>query len=438
MRVSVTDRQRISERDLRSTVELAPTLALPWLIKLRYVMLGGEAIFVCVAAFVAHVPLLLLPLLALLAVTLVSNLFFRRLSHAIGARLAMGWILVADVVSLTVGLALVGAPANPFSLLYLVQITLSAVVLSKAWTRSLGGVSILGFGLLFFFHVPVPALEGHHLGASFTIHLVCMWISFVAAATLITVLVGKVSETLRNHELELLRLQNLLGRQEKITSLATLAAGAAHEMGTPLGTIAIASRELERYAVERNVDQHVAAEAKLIRSEVDRCGRILREMSSQGAEFTGETPTVVAIGTLLEQLRDSFPDRQRGSIRVQAAAELRVTLPAETTRQALAALVKNAIEASSAGQSVQLAGEAEQGVLRFIVKDSGAGMSPEVLHRIAEPFYTTKQAERGMGLGTFLVRTFAEDMGGALIFDSSVNQGTTAILELPLATATRE
>lgn len=408
-------------------------LALPWLIRLRYLLLGGETIVLAVAAFVAHIELRLLPLSALLAAALISNLLFGRISHVFGARRAVGGILVADVVALTAGLALSGGPANPFTLLYLVQITLSAVVLSKPWTWSLGGLSIAGFGLLFFAHAHVPALEGHHPGGSFSAHLVGMWVAFIAAALLITVLVGKVSDVLRNHELELLRLQKLLGRQEKIASLATLAAGAAHAMGTPLATIAIVAKELERYATEKSSDPHLASEALLIRSEVERCGRILREMSAQGAELVGETSSVISVRTLLEQLRNSFPESQRSAIKVETAPVQTVRLPVETTLQVMAALVKNAIEASPAGKPVQLSGNAAEGVLRLIVKDSGIGMQPEVLQQIAEPFYTTKDSGQGMGLGTFLARTYAEEMGGALVFESIVNQGTTAILELPFA-----
>ena len=433
MRVSVTDRQQVSEQDLRSTRELAPMLALPWLIRLRYLLLGGEALVLAVAALAAHIELLLLPLSSLLAAALISNLMFVRLSRVLGARRAVGGILVADVVALTAGLALSGGPANPFTLLYLVQITLSAVVLSKPWTWSLGGLSIVGFGLLFFFHAPVPALEGHHAAGSFSVHLMGMWIAFIAAALLITVLVGKVSDVLRNHELELLRLQKLLGRQEKIASLATLAAGAAHAMGTPLATIAIVAKELERYATEKSSDPHLASEALLIRSEVERCGRILREMSAQGAELVGETPSAINVGTLLEQLRNSFPESQQSAIEIETAPVQMVRLPVETTRQVMAALVKNAIEASPVGKPAQLSGNVDEGVLRLIVKDFGTGMQPEVLQQIAEPFYTTKGSGQGMGLGTFLARTYAEEMGGTLVFESIVNQGTTAILELPLA-----
>ena len=419
---------------MRPTSELAPALVLPWLRRLRYGILAGECVLIFAAVLLAGVPLPLVWLAIPLAFALVSNLCLDRLSILIGARRMLGSILVLDVILLTALLAFSGGAANPFSLLYLVQITLSAVVLSRSWTWSLGILSILGFGFLFFFHVPLLALEEHHATNNFSAHLVGMWIAFVAAAVLISILVGKVSQTLRNHEQELLRLQSLVARQERVSSLAALAAKAAHEMGTPLGTIAIVAKELERYSRNTGTNEHVAAEAKLIRSEVERCSLILRGMSSQGAELTGETPTLVSVADLLQQLRELFPEPQRKAIEVNVPQDLSASLPIETTRQVLSALVKNAIEASPAGQTVHVAGETEMGVLRFTVKDSGIGMPPEILQRIAEPFYSTKRPERGMGLGTFLVRIFAEDMGGSLIFDSSVNQGTTAILELPLAT----
>jgi len=436
MRVSVTDRQHFAEKDLRPTSELAPALVLPWLQKLRYGILASECVLIFIALTLGRGELRLVWLSIPLVIALASNLCLGLISNMIGARRALGSMLVLDVLLLTALLAFTGGPANPFSLLFLVQITLSAVVLSRVWTWSLGLLSILGFGFLFFWHAPLSMFEGHHASGNFSAHLIGMWIAFVAAAILISLLVSKVSQTLRNHEQELLRLQSLVARQERVSSLAALAAKAAHEMGTPLGTIAIVAKELERYARDVEANEHVSAEAKLIRSEVERCSHILREMSSQGAELTGETPTLITIDTLLQKLRESFPEPQRNAIQVDVPPELSASLPIETTRQVLSALVKNAFEASSTGQTVHVAGEAEPGVLRFIVKDSGTGMSPEVLDRIAEPFYSTKRPERGMGLGTFLVRVFAEDMGGALIFDSAVNQGTTAILELPFASKT--
>jgi len=110
----------------------------------------------------------------------------------------------------------------------------------------------------------------------------------------------------------------------------------------------------------------------------------------------------------------------------------------EATRQALIALVRNALDASPPGHAVVVSAASGDGKLRLSVGDSGAGMKPEVLNRVAEPFFTTKSPGHGMGLGTFLVRVFAASLQGDLVFESEVGQGTRAILELPLLPAAAE
>lgn len=128
-----------------------------------------------------------------------------------------------------------------------------------------------------------------------------------------------------------------------------------------------------------------------------------------------------------------MPEAERTRIRVETAtAPASVRLPADATRQALIALVRNALDASRDRQEVVLAAGENSGWLEFTVRDSGRGMSAETLRRIAEPFYTTKAAGAGMGLGTYLVRVFAEHLGGALTFDSEPGLGTKAVLALPL------
>lgn len=128
-----------------------------------------------------------------------------------------------------------------------------------------------------------------------------------------------------------------------------------------------------------------------------------------------------------------MPESERTRIRVETGAEpASALLPADATRQALAALVRNALDASRDRQEIVLAAAHNSGWLEFTVRDSGRGMSAETLRRIAEPFYTTKAPGAGMGLGTYLVRVFAEHLGGALSFDSELGIGTKAVLALPL------
>jgi two-component system sensor histidine kinase RegB len=435
MRISLTERTEVPQSDLRPASDAAPALATPWLIMLRYGLVAGLVLLALLVTFGARVPLPLPWLAVPIASMLLSNLVLSRLIVRLGDRRALGATLVLDVVALTMFLALTGGPANPLTLLYLVQITLSAVVLSRAWTWSLGLLSIIGFGFLFYWHIPLLALEGHHPAQGFAMHMYGMWIAFVAAALLITFFIGEVSEALRRRERQSLKLQIKLNRHEKLAAIGTLAAGAAHEMGTPLSTVAVVAKDLELYAQQVTHDANLAADAATIRTEVDRCASILRAMSAQGPEFAGESPTRVKVKSLLDDLRLSLPPASRERVHATATEELAADLPAETTRQVLAALVKNALDASEPGQSVDLSVESSAGRLTFVVRDRGQGMSAETLGHLGEPFYTTKAPGYGMGLGTFLARTFTENLGGSLQFESAPGEGTIAVLELPIAPA---
>jgi two-component system sensor histidine kinase RegB len=194
----------------------------------------------------------------------------------------------------------------------------------------------------------------------------------------------------------------------------------------------VVSKDLELYAEKVLGNGEVAAEARLIRSEVDRCSRILQQMSIRGAEPIGETPVRLGLGEALGSVKQGFAPPERDLVQTEVAGEgQEVTLPPDATRQALTALVRNALDASD-GSPVLLTAECAQGKLRFTVKDSGCGMRRETLDRVAEPFFTTKPPGRGMGLGTFLVRAYAEALNGSLEFESEAGAGTKVTLELPL------
>jgi two-component system sensor histidine kinase RegB len=369
-------------------------------------------------------------LAAPLAVTAVSNMILRRqFVQSPNPQALLGRLFCLDTICLTIVLGLTGGPMNPFSLLYLVQIMLSAMILNKTWTWALGLLSTFSFGLLFWFNRPVLAFEPHHAESGLNLHLAGMWIAFAIAALLITFFIGKVAESVRDHEREALNLRDRLARSERLASLVTLAAGAAHELGTPLGTIAVAAKELERAAAQSNAEG-VLEDATLIRAEVARCRLILERMSADGAETPGEAPVAVTLGSVLSDVAARFGRYPELRIPEPASGVIAV-LPLQATVQAVSALVKNALDANLARKPVTLKAELTEGNVRFVVEDQGAGMPPEVLQHIAEPFFTTKQPGSGMGLGTFLVRMFAEHLNGRLSFDSTMGKGSTAILELP-------
>jgi two-component system sensor histidine kinase RegB len=418
----------------------APQIALPWIVRLRYGMVSGQIATVFFVRYFLGVDLPLAQLSVGPALVAISNaLLASRASGTVPnggtpTSTLVAWAFALDTVCLTWVLSLSGGPTNPFTLLYLVHITLSATILTKRSTWLLGALSVICFGLLFLGYKPIPALEMHHAPGAIGLHLVGMWASFGVAALLVAMFSGKISELLRQHEESLLRMQEELAKKDRLASLVTLAAGAAHELSTPLSTIAVIAKELESFATNRFPNASVAEDSRLIRSEVDRCGDILRRMSTQGAAPAGEAMETLAAEELLARVNDELARPARLSIEsAEQGGFAALRIPLRPVQQALIALVKNALEASAVDTLVRVSARQSGGVMRFVVSDEGPGMPDHVLRRIGEPFFTTKEPGKGMGLGTFLVRTLAEDLGGSLRYESAPDSGTSAILELPVA-----
>ena len=287
----------------------ASQIALPWIVRLRYGMASGQ---IATALFVRYVLGVDIPLPAIaIAPVLVgaSNLLLAArvrhpdISRRIATSALVAWAFVLDTFCLTFLLMLSGGPTNPFSLLYLVHITLSAIILTKQWTWLLGALSTLCFGLLFRIYRPIPALEMmHHPADGTNLHLIGMWIGFGVAAVLVAVFSGKISELLRQHEDSLLRMEAELAKRDRLASLATLAAGAAHELNTPLATIAIVAKELEIFATSTVRNDSVAEDSRLIRTEVERCREILWRMSVQGAQPAAHAAESVEASELLDDV----------------------------------------------------------------------------------------------------------------------------------------
>ena len=391
-----------------------------WLVRLRWVAVGAEALAIGVAAFALGLELPLGTLFALVGLHALSNLVLAarrdRLDEA-----GWGGALLFDVWLLTALLAQSGGPTNPFSVLYFVQVVLAAVLLGYGWTFALWLNAVSGYGTLFFFHHPVPGL-GHdaHGHGGFQLHLYGMAIAFAVAAGFLAFFVARLSAAFREREAALTASRARAEKAQRVASLTTLAAGAAHELATPLGTIAVVAGELARElegAGEARAG--LAEDARVIRSEVDRCRRILDSMSADAGDVLGESPETVPFAELAEEVRADLAEARRGRLRVGGAGVMRV--PRRAARQAIESLVQNAFDAAPEGE-VELRLEGAE----VVVRDRGAGMDAETLERVGEPFFTTKAPGRGMGLGLFLARATAEALGGGLELSSAPGEGTTA------------
>ena len=402
-----------------------PALARPWLVRLRWGALAAQGVTVLFAARSLGARLPLAPVLALLGLTAVSNLGLARSRHP----QAIPAMILLDLGVQTALLALCGGASNPFSVLYLVYLTLTAVLLGPRWTWGVAIASTLGFALLFLFNDPHLMHGGE---GRVQAHLLGMWAAFALAGGGIAWFVGRLARVLGEREIELARLRRQTETQERVLALATLAAGAAHELGSPLAAIAVGAREIEVLAGER--DPEVAGEARAVRAQVERCKGIIGRLSQRAGAAQAEPPAPVRLDQAWAAAQTRLVDLDTARVTARSQPEdLVLVAPPEALAEALASLVRNALQAGAG--AVLLVAAAEGDGVRITVTDRGVGMAPEVLARVGEPFYPTRAPGVGMGLGVFLSRRFAEGLGGALDLDSAPGQGTVVTLRLPAGSA---
>jgi two-component system sensor histidine kinase RegB len=405
---------------------------LSWLLRLRWGAVAGQLLTIAVVRFGMGVALPLVPLLALVLVEAISN----AVSTARGAARetpawTLGALMALDVVLLSGLLFFTGGPNNPFSFLFLVPISLATLILTAAWTWALVLLSLACSAVLFVWNRPLDLGPSH--AAHMAMHLRGMWVAFGVSAAFIVYFLRRIRRALALREAELAASRNLAARRERLASLATLAAGAAHELSTPLSTIAVVAKELERALGTLALPADVADDVRLVRGEVERCRAILQRLCVDAGEVMGEAFARVPVDELVDRAIAGLEPRPEILAELDADVRgLALEVPPRAVEQALQGVLKNAQDASPPGLPVTCAVTRVGDRIEFTVRDHGPGMSPEILARVGEPFFTTKPAGRGMGLGLFLARTVVERLGGAVTLDSGGVRGTTARIAVPL------
>lgn len=431
-------------------VKSEPTSALPALVRLRWLAILAQLVAVVVARFGLDLPVALEGLSLVIGLAAASNVALHLLARApqpaAWARRfsregdsLVGPVLFLDTVLLTALLQLSGDASNPFSIVYLVQVTLAAVRATRRWTWAITVGSVVGYGTLFLDGVRAlfvaPAVDphahhhhGHHAMGSaegaFSAHLYGMWLAFAITAVLIAFFVSRLASALEEE-------RDRADRAARLASVSTLAAGAAHELATPLGTIKLAAAELAR-AVDRGAPVHALKDdAQLIRVEVDRMSEVLGRLRTRSGQAEGESPTTFTVSALLAELETELGD-DAARVKLRSTGEAsELSLPRRGVITAIVNLVRNALDASEAPSAVEvdLMLEADRFVAR--VADRGAGIAPEVRAHLGEPFVTTKAPGRGMGLGLFLVRGLADSLAGQFRIGPREGGGALAELSLP-------
>ena len=406
-------------------------VGLSWLITVRWTMLiaGVGALVAGRGALEVSVPLFQGGIL--LAVCGLSNIWLtlqvrRRNPSLLGIA---GGLICADVVLLTWLLLRAGGVLNPASVFYLVQIVVAALVLGRKWTWVVTALAVAGYATLFLAPTDdLRAAQGMH--PEIALHMRGMWLAFALTALVIAALVTRLAIAIERRDRALLDLSERTARASRVASLATLAAGAAHELSTPLATIAVAAGELERALVD-TAHASWREDAQLIRSETTRARQILDNMAAHSGEPAGETPQRSPIDDVLGALRERLTADEWSRLDIANSSAASVVWPIRAVARALDNVVRNALQASAAGDRVRIEIARQGDEVALAVIDRGIAMTTAQLARAGEPFFTTKPAGIGRGLGLFVARSTAEQLGGSLVLTSEPGKGTTALFTLP-------
>ncbi len=429
-----------------STDAIRANIAFNWLLLLRWGELVCQTLLVIVVYLVFQTKPPLPILIAIITFEGISNIAFHYLFQKRN-RAVPGWLFVlvmfSDIVLLTALLHYTGGPMNPFTFLFLLHICLGAILMRPGWAWGLTGFTVLCYAGLF----PLQNYLGGAAGASrhtilpgvgpagdgVNLHLRGMWLAFSITAFFVVFLFNKIQKDLEDYQQTVAELEREKNRNEKLAALATLAAGAAHEFSTPMATIAVAAGEMLDTLRLNASDPELISDAQLIRGQVDRCRDILYRMTADAGEHLAEPLKTFTVAELMPEIVSLFPEKTQELILVACKArELTVSMPFRTVKRVIRCLIKNGLESSEADIPVQVRCGRDEHFLYFEIEDQGEGMDEDTLSRAIEPFFTTKEPGKGLGLGLYLAESAARRFGGSLQLFSRPGKGTKTVISFAL------
>ena len=411
------------------------------LVFIRWIALAGQTAAILVVRFGFEFDMQFELVAAVVAASVVVNVLLTtrypastRLSDAEAAL-----YLAFDVLQLSVLLFLTGGVQNPFAILVLVPVTISATSLSLRSTIWLGAVGLVSVTVLAFFHLPLPWDEG-----GFTIsnrYIFGIWSALSLGMVFITVYAFRIAAEGRRMSDALAETQMALAREQRLSAVGGIAAAAAHELGTPLGTITLVAKELDRALPEGSP---MREDVNLLISQSDRCREILAELSRRPEGDRDDSPfNRMPITALIESSAE--PHRRAG---IELAVEIKdangvgerdegteavqpVVARNPEILHGLGNLVENAVDFAKSRVAV-IVGWSDDEI--FVeLEDDGPGFDRGILGALGEPYVTTRRDADGMGLGVFIAKTLLEHTGARVAFSNRRSGGARVAITWPRA-----
>ena len=349
--------------------------------------------------------------------------------------------ILIDVFALSALLYFNGGSTNPFVSLYLLPLTITAAVLPWVYTWLMAATTIGLYSLLLFHHVPLPHDHNEHV-SEFDLHVSGMWLAFVLSTTLISWFVVKMSGSIRERDKELSEIREQALRDEQLIALGTMAAGAAHELGTPLATMAIVSKEIQNDHID---NQDLQKNMNILRDQITQCKHTLTELLADAGQSRTEDASGQAVDLFLQDILEKWR-LMRPTVKFTYVCNGDFPAPSiinmQPLSQSILNLLNNAADASvetsiinsSTGVSVEniiINSNWNKKELHLEILDFGKGLSEEALKRAGQAFFTSKD-EHGFGIGLFLANANIERYGGSVHLTNYEKGGACTQVILPL------
>lgn len=407
-------------------------IRLDTILRLRWLAVLGQLAAIFIVAQGLEFNVEIVPCVSIIALSAALNLGLQTAAnpmHRLEPMQAAG-LLALNIVELAGLLYFTGGLQNPFSFLFLAPVLISATALPARFTFGLGLLAVACASILFFFHLPLPWDSDDPLVLP-PIYLVGVWLSITLAIGVTSLYSFQVTEEARKLADALAATELVLTREQHLTQLDGLAAAAAHELGTPLATIFLISRELEKTVN----DASFAADLKTLREQTQRCRDILSkitQLSSTGAPFDR-----MKLSELIEEV--VAPHRDFGvdiKVRIAVAA---VTEPVGSRNPAILYGVGNIVEnaVDFARTTVEVNAWWNKDDIELMISDDGPGIPPDILNRIGEPYLSRRRGlddgsgeRRGLGLGVFIARTLLERTGAKVSFTNRTFPEHGAVVQI--------
>jgi len=403
------------------------------ILRLRWLAVLGQLATIFIVAQGLEFDVEVIPCLTIIGLSALLNLALQiafnpmqRLEPAYAAAL-----LALNIIELAGLLFFTGGLENPFSFLFLAPVLISATALPIRLTIALGVLAIVCASVLVYFHLPLP-WDGDDPLTLPPIYLVGVWLSIAVAIGVTSLYAFQVTEESRQLSDALAATELVLTREQHLTQIDGLAAAAAHELGTPLSTIFLISRELERTIAD---DSPMAADLKTLREQAQRCRDILAkitQLSSSGAPFDR-----MPLSTLIEE---AVAPHRDFDIAIKVRIAIGVTREPVGMRNpailyGVGNILENAVDFARTAVEVNASWNTE--AVEIVISDDGPGIAPDMLKRIGEPYLSRRRSadeaqsgHGGLGLGVFIARTLLERTGARVSFTNRIFPDHGAVVHI--------